>query len=837
MTDRVEQVLAGLSVADRARLTAGLDLWTVPGVGGGLWAVPEVRVTDGPNGARGSALLGAGSATALCVPCGTALGASWDPALVEEVGVALGEETRLKDCRVLLAPTVNLVRHPLAGRTFESYSEDPLLSGLTAAAFVTGVQSRGVAATVKHLVGNEAEHERTSMSSVISERALRELYLVPFEHAVRAGVLAVMTAYNRVNGTWCSEDTWLLRDVLRGEWGFDGVVMTDWFGVGSTVACAEAGVDLQMPGPDRFYGAALAAAVESGEVDPSLLEAMTRRWLTLVDRLRAWDDEPRGESSTEFPDHRALARRAATAGTVLLRNDGVLPLAAPRRLALIGTGAARPHVMGGGSAQLRPHRVTPLLDVLRGRLGDDAVLFARGPDTDKTVRPLVARTDVEVRSADGAVVTSTVQDDLRCLWFGAPAPGVDESSFTVRAVAMLRAEESGPHELTLVQSGRATVSVDGVVVLDGVTDPPPSGEALFGLGSVELSATVDLVAGQQVEVVLDYSAEASFLLHGAVVGLRHPRLTDPIDEAAAVAAQADVAVVVVGTSEEWESEGHDRATMDLPGDQDELVRRVCAANPRTVVVVCAGAPVTMPWVDDAAAVLLPWLAGQEAAEAIADVLLGDAEPGGRLPMTLPVRLEHTPAYPFFPGDNDEHRYGEDLLVGYRWYDTRRLPVTGAFGHGLSFTSFAWSGAALSSAAWQPGEDLVVGVDVTNTGDRAGSEVVQVYVEPGASRLTRPRRELRGFAKVWLEPGETRRVEVVLGDRAFAYWDPGSPDGAALRERLKESALVPAEAGPEPRATAGWCVDDGQQHVLVARSVDRVEARLPVTVTASGTVLG
>jgi beta-glucosidase len=824
VTRDVEAVLAGLSTAERARLTAGRDLWHVPGVPG---VVPEVRVTDGPNGARGSALLGAGSSTALCVPCGSALGATWDPALVEEVGVVLGEEARTKGARVLLAPTVNLVRHPLAGRSFECYSEDPLLSGLTAAGFVRGVQSRGVAATVKHLVGNEAEHERTSMSSEISERALRELYLVPFEHAVRAGVMAVMTAYNRVNGAWCSEDRWLLRDVLREEWGFDGVVMTDWFGVGSTVGCAEAGVDLQMPGPDRFYGAVLEAAVASGEVDPALLEQMTRRWLQLVDRLGAWDDEPVDEASVERADHRALARRTATEATVLLRNDGLLPLVAPGRVALVGSGAARPHVMGGGSAQLRPHRVTPLLDVLRDRLGDDAVVFARGPDTDKTVRPLVARTEVEVRDAEGAVRSTTVQDDLRCLWFGAPVPGVDESAFTVRAVALLRAEESGPHELTLVQSGRATVSVDGVVVLDGVTDPPPSGEALFGLGSVELSATVDLVAGQQVEVVLDYSAEASFLLHGAVVGLRHPRLRDPLEEAAEAAAAADVAVVVVGTSEEWESEGHDRASMDLPGEQDELVRRVVAANPRTVVVVCAGAPVTMPWADDVAAVLLPWLAGQEAAEAIADVLLGDAEPGGRLPVTLPVRVEHAPAHGSFPGDNDVHRYGEDLLVGYRWYDTRHLPVTGCFGAGLSYTTFAWSGAAVSSSTWSPGQRLVVSVDVTNTGDRAGSDVVQVYVAPRAPRLSRPRRELRGFAKAHLQPGETRRVEVALDDRAFAHWDPGSPDGAAVRERLRESTLVPAESGPVPRDEPGWWVDAGAVEVLVARSVEHVEAVLEV----------
>lgn len=828
---RVEDVLASLSVAERARLTAGVDLWTVPAVPG----VPEIRMTDGPNGARGSALLGAGSSTALCVPCGSALGATWDPVLVEEIGAALGEEARDKGARVLLAPTVNLVRHPLAGRNFECYSEDPLLSGLTAAAFVRGVQSRGVAATVKHLVGNEAEHERTSMSSVISARALRELYLVPFEHAVGAGVAAVMTAYNRVNGAWCTEDRELVTGLLREEWGFDGVVMTDWFGVGSTVGSAAAGVDLQMPGPDRFFGEPLAAAVDGGEVPAEQLEAMTRRWLRLVDRLAAWEDVPQPERSQERPAGRQLARRAAAAATVLLRNDGLLPLpAAPGRVAVIGAGAARAHVMGGGSAQLRPHRSPSLLSVLRERLGGD-VLFARGPDVDKTVRPLVAPgTTVEVRDASGALVSATTQDDLKVLWFGAPAPGVDESAFSARAVARLRAEEAGPHELTLVQSGRATVTVDGTRVLDGVTDPPPRGESLLGLGSVELSATVELAAGQEVEVVLDYSAEGSFLLHGAVVGLRHPRPRDPVDEAVEVAAAADVAVVVVGTSEEWESEGHDRTTMDLPGDQDELVRRVCAANPRTVVVVCAGAPVTMPWVDLPAAVLLPWLGGQEVAHALDDVLFGREEPGGRLPVTLPVRIEHTPAYPAFPGHNDEHVYGEDLLVGYRWYDTRRLPTTAGFGHGLSYAAFTWSGAALSTTTWAPGEELVVSVDVTNTSDRAGSEVVQVYVEPGRSRLPRPRRELRGFARARLEPGETRRVEVRLGDRAFAYWDPGSPDGAAVRERLKDSTLVPVGAGTVPRAVAGWCVDDGEQHVLVARSVDHVEARLQVAVRASRT---
>ena len=756
---RVESVLAALSVRQKASLTAGADMWTVPGVP--EHGVPAVTVTDGPNGARGSALLGAGSATAVCVPCGSALGATWDPELVEQVGQILGEETRSKAARVLLAPTVNLHRHPLGGRGFECYSEDPLLSGRTAAGFVRGVQSRGVAATAKHFVANELEFERLTISSQVDERTLRELYLVPFELAVREGGLhAVMTAYNRVNGRWCSEDRALLTDLLRGELGFDGVVMTDWFAVGSTVDSAAAGLDLQMPGPDRFFGARLAEAVEDGRVAEEVLDAMVRRWLTLVDRLGAWDDVSAPERSVDLPEHRAVARRAAAAGTVLLRNDGTLPLAEGGTLALIGPLAARAHLMGGGSAQLRPHRSPSLHDVLAPRFGDRLVL-ERGCDIDKTVRALrVPGTVVELFASDdrtGEVHATEVRDDLRLLWFGSPAEGLDENAFSLRATARFEVHDTGRHVLTLVQAGRARLLLDGEVLLDGVTDPPPSGTELFGLGSRELRAEVDLVAGQVVELVVEHAARGSLILHGVVVGHRPPVPPDPIGAAVAAAAAADVAVVVVGTTEEWESEGHDRTVMDLPGDQDELVRRVCAANPRTVVVVCAGAPVSMPWADDAAAVLLPWLGGQEGSPALDDVLFGRAEPSGRLPVTLPLRLEHTPAFPGWPGADDEVAYSEGLLVGYRWYTTRHLPVRFPFGHGSSYTSFAWGPATLSAEAFVPGKPLVVRVAGDQhrresgcrrrAGVRAAAGAPAVASGPGAARLrqggARPGGDARG----------------------------------------------------------------------------------------------
>lgn len=829
----LDELLAALSLEEKATLTAGTDMWTVPGLPD--HGIPAVTVTDGPNGARGSALLGAGRVTAACVPCGTSLGASWDPDLVEEVGQLLGEEARTKGARMLLAPTINLHRHPLGGRGFECYSEDPLLTGRTAAGLVRGVQSRGVAATAKHLVANEAEFERTTISSVVDERSLRELYLSPFELAVKeAGLLAVMTSYNRLNGRWCSEDRELLQDVLRGDLGFEGIVMTDWFAVGSTVDSALAGLDLQMPGPDRFYGGALAKAVADGDLDEAVLDAIALRWLRLIDRLDAWGDQPVAEAAVDLPRHREIAHRAAAAGTVLLTNDGTLPLAPGGTVALIGPLAARAHIMGGGSAQLRPHRSPSLHEVLAPQLGDRLVL-QRGCDIDKTVRPLVSPgTRLELfDSTDwtGAVRATSVEGDLKMLWFGAPAPGLDENAFSFRATARLQVTDTGPHLLTLVQAGRARLLVDGVVVLDGFTDPPAMGSDFFGLGSEEVQATVALTAGTEVELVVEYSAQHSQFLHGVKIGHRPPRVEDPIAAAVEAASTADVAVVVVGTTEEWESEGHDRATMDLPGEQDELVRQVCAANPRTVVVVCAGAPVSMPWAEDAGAILLPWLGGQELAHALDDVLFGRAEPAGRLPVTIPLRIEHAPAFGSFPGENDVAVYREGLLVGYRWYDTRHLPVRFPFGHGGSYTTFQWAPGQLSSPTFAPGDRLTVTVPVTNTGDRPGSEVVQVYVRPRASRLASPRTELRGFAKVALAAGETREVQVVLDDRAFAYWDPASTEREHLRGRLGDGSIVPADQGRTPRSRKGWYVDPGTFDVVLARSVADVVEVLPLEVTA------
>ncbi len=833
MARQVDEILSKLSAAEKAALTAGADMWSTVAIE--RVGIPSLKMTDGPNGARGAALLGAGAATAACIPCGSALGATWDAELIARVGAMIGEETRTKGCRVLLAPTINLHRSPLGGRNFECYSEDPLLAGRIAAAFVRGVQSRGVAATAKHLVANDAEHERYTMSSVVDERTLREIYLVPFEMAVREGdVLAVMTGYNRLNGTYCSEHDWLLGDVLRDDWGFEGIVMTDWFSAGDTVDSARAGLDLQMPGPARFFGPPLAEAVDAGQVDSEILDRQAGRILHVVDRVRAWEDPAESvERSIDLPQHRELAREAACESAVLLANAGVLPLHKPSSIAAVGPGWSRANLMGGGSAQLRPHyRIAPI-EALRERLATGVELVHEAGCSIDRSAPALARPHVHTPDGhpgfaveyfanldwSGEATQCARFDEASLMFFGAPAEGVPEEQFSLRAQADFAVEETGEHTFTLVQAGRARGLIDGAVVIDGVAQPPPAGKHFFGMGSEEATATVHLEAGSTARIVLEYSSREAFLLRGAVLGYQPPHSGDPIERAARAAARAEVALVMVGTNHEWESEGHDRKTMDLPGDQNELIERVAQANPNTVVLVNAGAPVTMDWADRVAAIMQVWLGGQEMAGAIADLVLGEAEPAGRLPTTIPERLEHNPSFGNFPGENGEVVYGERLLVGYRWYDTREIPVRFPFGHGLSYSSFEIGPPRIERSSELSFE---VAVDVRNTGDRPGTEVVQCYVAPRSPMLPRPHKELRAFEKVRLDPGQSRTVVLELGARAFAYWDPCFREREALLEKIGDVAnMLPGGVAGAGRTEPGWYIDAGEHAVLIGRSVAEI----------------
>jgi len=836
----IEALVAQLSVAEKARLTAGEDFWSTAAVE--RLGIPKVGLTDGPNGARGPHLPGS-APPSVCLPCGSAIGATWDPDLAAEVAALLAREARQRGCRVLLAPTVNLHRSPLAGRNFECYSEDPLLAGRLAAAFVRGALAEGVIATVKHLVGNESEHERASISSVIDPRSLRELYLLPFEIAVRdGGALALMTAYNRLNGRWLSEQAGILHDIVRGDWGFAGLIMTDWFAVADTVVSATAGLDLEMPGPGRAFGPALAAAVAEGTVPEEALDAMVGRLLRTFDRVGVLDEPtPPDRPGPDRPDDRDLARRAAAAATVLLRNDGLLPLAAAEltTLAVLGPNADTARIGGGGSAAVTPHYRTTPLDALRAALADCSIVHQRGCDIDRAPRPLGAPGlacdgfEVEIFAGaawEGPVVHRRHLPEMRFFFFDPPAADLPAEGWSLRARATVVARESGRHRFALTQCGRARVLVDGAVLLDGVTHPPPPGGTdFYGLASEELEAELDLVAGSPVDVVVEFRTHPGELA-ALRVGFRLPDVDDLLERAVDAAAAADVCLVVVGTSDEWETETRNRTSWELPGRQAELVRRAAAANPRTIVIVNAGAAVDLSCAEEAAAVLQCWFGGQEMASALADVVTGAAEPGGRLPMTVPHRFEHHPSHDNFPGENGELRYGEGLFMGYRGFDHRRLPVRFAFGHGLGYTSFLLEAPELSSSTFRRGDHLEVAVPVRNTGDRRGAEVVQCYVAPDAARLARPPKELKAFAKVTLDPGQRTVVRLELDDRSFSYWDPGQPDWESLEPRL--AALFGVERlPPAERREPGWQLDAGTYQICVGRSAGDLAHRVAVEVLA------
>ena len=804
--DHVGRLRAELTLEEKISLVSGAGLWhtrAVPRLG-----IPAMKVSDGPNGVRGETF---GTHTSACFPCGSALGATWDPELVEEVGRALGEQAVSKAVHVLLAPTINLHRTPLAGRNFECYSEDPLLTGVLATAYVRGVQSRGVGATLKHFVANDSEFERHTMSSDIDERPLRELYLKPFEMAVRdASPVAVMSAYNRINGVPASDHRELLTDILRGEWGFDGFVMSDWYGTRDTVASALSGLDLEMPGPPSVFGDRLAAAVAGGQVTESDLDRMVGHLLGVIDRLDVATKvaDNTGESSDDRPSHRALIRRAAAEATVLLHNPGdLLPLdaGALTSLAVIGPNSDQAVIMGGGSAQVFPASTVTPLEGIREAVGDRVEI---GHEVGCTINQKTPEADVRLltpteppagdalrsgwtvtyhrKSAPdtdpaAAPVRTSVASRSRFLWMGARVGAIPTGDLMVRLEADLTPPVTGEWTFSLVSAGTSRLWVDDELVVDNTTSWKPGSE-FYGAGNDEVTATVHLEAGTQHRVRVEVVAHDGSRFCALRVGAAAPEPADLMERAVALAEQTDAAVVVVGHNADWETEGRDREFLALPGRQVELIERVTAANPRTVVVLNAGAPVEADWVEWTGATICIWYPGQENGRALADVLFGAVTPGGRLPVTFPRRIEDTPSFGNYPGEFDHVRYGEGLLMGYRWYDTRDIEPVFPFGFGLGTSTVEWGRAAVTADP-ETG-DLVVTVPLTNTGPRAAAEVVQVYAHRPRSAVMRPRRELVGFTKVRLAPGESATAEVRVARSDLAYWNPAEHRWAHGSETLE-----------------------------------------------------
>nr|WP_314505169.1 glycoside hydrolase family 3 C-terminal domain-containing protein [uncultured Microbacterium sp.] len=772
-TDHLLPLLSKLTLEEKASLIQGADFWTtvpLPSIG-----LRAMTLSDGPAGVRGPRW--DEREPSLNLPSGSALGASWDADLAYRYGAAAASEARRKDVDVVLGPTINLHRSPLGGRHFECFSEDPELSAELAAAYVGGLQDNGVAATPKHYVANDSETDRFTVDVRPTDRALRELYLAPFERAVDAGAWALMSAYNAVDGVTMTEND-LLEDPLNSEWGFDGVVISDWTAVRS-LASVPAAQDLAMPGPAPAW-AGLVDAVRDGRVQEADIDRKVLRLLLLAQRVGAL-----GDSVALTPtriDGVALAHEASVEGAVLLTNDGVLPIPADagRRIAVIGHNAREARTQGGGSATVIPERVISPLDALRSALPGAEISYSLGAAVQDGVAALPLEHMTNPRTgepgltstfvdAEGAELFSEDRRSSALVWFGGDAPVSTASRLVLHTT--YTPDETGTILLGFAGANHGRLFVDGALAVDDtpVIEGTDLGAAF--LNPPSLTAPFAATAGTPIDLRVEFTlAGADSPLVGvlsATLGIA-PDDSDPdglIAAAAAAAAASDIAVVVVGTNSKVESEGYDRENLDLPGRQDDLVRAVAAANPRTVVIVNAGSPVALPWAEDVAAIVLGYFGGQEFGTAIADILTGASEPGGRLPTTWPAAFADVPVSAVTPEDG-VLSYDEGIHVGYRaWLRAGTAPAF-PFGHGLGYTSWSWDSAHADD------DGYAVEVTVTNSGQRPGKQVVQVYAERADSAVERAARWLVGFAVVRAEAGETVTASIPVSARRLAYWNEG-----------------------------------------------------------------
>ncbi|KAH7380592.1 beta-glucosidase [Pyrenochaeta sp. MPI-SDFR-AT-0127] len=785
----VEDVISRLELDEKISLLSGGSFWGTKSIP--RLKVPALRFSDGPNGVRGIRFWN--GPPAACLPCGTALGATWDTDLLEEAGRLMGTEAIVKGVHVSLGPTINMQRSPIGGRGFESYSEDPVLAGNMATAIVNGVQSKGVASCIKHFVCNDIEHERQAIDCRVSERALREIYLMPFQIAQRdAKPKAYMTSYNKINGLHVSENKRLLQDVLRNEWGFDGFIMSDWFGTYSAAESTKAGLDIEMPGPPRVRGPNITVSLGNRKIAEHEVDDRVRNLLNLVNRVAPLNiEEHATEGQLEQPAEVApQLRKLAADSIVLLKNEhSVLPLDKSKSIAVIGPNAKVARYSGGGSASLKPYWVvTPFEGIVQhapdAKYAEGATNYKQLPILSRLTKTIdgrpgcIAKFYNEPYGADFRVCQDEIYTDVsEMLLVDYAHPNVSSELFYMDLECTFTPDVSGEYEFGCSVRGTAKLYIDGQLVVDNATKQR-QGSTFLGAGTLEERGSQVLEEGKTYHVVLQFGSsltqkvkkKGATAMRGGGVRLGGCLKVDPDTElqmAVELAKEVDQVVICAGLSGEWEGEGFDRPDMDLPGLQNRLISAIAAVNSHTVVVNQSGTPVTMPWIHEVPALIQAWYGGNETGNGIGDVLFGVVNPSGKLSLSFPVRNEDNPAFLNQRSEKGKCVYGEDVYIGYRFYERTKRDVLFPFGYGLSYTTFFMTDLCVDSDT----STLRVSLKVRNGGNQDGAEVVQVYISQIDCPITRPPKELKGFKKVFLLAGDEKRIEIRMQTKyATSYWD-------------------------------------------------------------------
>ena len=772
----IKQLIKDLTLEEKIELLSGFDAWQTNKID--RLGIPSIKMSDGPNGVRGDGNSGKSSA---CFPCAISIGSSWNLNLINTLGEELASEAKLKDVDVLLGPTINIHRHPLGGRHFECFSEDPFLTGKIAIEYVKGVQSKNIAACLKHFVGNDTEFERYTVSSNIDERTLREIYLLPFEMAIKeANAKVVMSAYNKLNNIYCSSHENLLIEILKDEWGFDGYVVSDWGAARDTVENAIGGLDLEMPGPAKSWGKNLITAINDKAVPEDLINDKVKRILNVASFCKRFENPIRKpERDNDSKLKRKLLKDAAQEGMVLLKNDGILPLKKDiKSIGIIGPNAEKAQIIGGGSATLVPYHESHPVSSFQNNFSEKTIVkSAKGchtyrylPEINKSLTEengfLVEYFNVTDNSND--FISSKVLRGSKFWIFEGFAKDIigteDRPDIFVKFSCTYVPDISGEHAFEIFAIGKSKLLINNEEIIDNWTDPLP-GDAFFAHGSSPKRGASYLEKDKSYQIEIQYKFEGNF--PAIYIGCQPPDKIDLLDEALNIAKEVDEVILLVGTNSDWETEGNDRVDFNLPGEQNTLIEKVLEINPNAIIVLNTGSPVDMPWVNKAKSILQSWYAGQEYGDALFEILTGLVNPSGKLPTTFPKHIKDTPAYSCYPGENLQMSYDEKLLIGYKWYDRKKIEPLFHFGHGLSYTNFEYSNLRISNS---DKNNFTCSFNIENVGDISGFEISQCYISFMNCDEDEPIKKLQGFDKTYINSGEIKKIEICLDSKSFSTWD-------------------------------------------------------------------